>query len=178
MINTIKKHKQDIIIFVIIFILSLIMCSAFLQPHYPHDTYKIINDGLAEHSFIRFLQDGRPFSAIATTIVDMMNMPIEVYMILSLIIALFFMSLSVVTVYKMLKKHLKTENKLLYVMLLLISFIFIYNYLAIEFIYFLESFILAIGIYLSILAAKFIIDNEKYKYVKAMLVLIVAAFCY
>ena len=68
MINTIKKHKQDIIIFVIIFILSLIMCSAFLQPHYPHDTYKIINDGLAEHSFIRFLQDGRPFSAIATTI--------------------------------------------------------------------------------------------------------------
>ena len=178
MINTIKKHKQDIIIFVIIFILSLIMCSAFLQPHYPHDTYKIINDGLAEHSFIRFLQDGRPFSAISTTIVDMMNMPIEVYMILSLILALFFMSLSVVTVYKMLRKHLKTENKLLYVMLLLISFIFIYNYLAIEFVYFLESFILAIGIYLSILAAKFIIDNEKYKYVKAMLVLIVAAFCY
>ena len=176
--NIIKKHKQDIIFFTIIFIISLVMCSAFLQPHYPHDTYKIIKDGLAEHSFIRFLQDGRPFSAISTTIVDMMNMPIEVYMIFSLIIALIFMSLSVVALYKILKRNIESESKTLCVTLLLISFVFIYNYLAIEFIYFLESFILAIGIYLSIIAAKFIIDNEKYKYIKAMLVLTIAVFCY
>ena len=41
----IKEHKKDLILFVIVFLISIVMCGAFLQPHYTHDTYKIVRDG-------------------------------------------------------------------------------------------------------------------------------------
>ena len=178
MIEKIKEHKKDILTFLVILIISFIMCSAFLRPHYPHDTYKIIRDGLTYYSYERFLQDGRPFTAILTVLADMVNMPIEVYMILSLILALIFLSCSVIIIYKMFKNKLTENSKILNIMIILISFIIIYNYLSIEYIYYLESFMLALGILLSVLAFKVIVNKEKYAYTKSCIIMIIAAFCY
>lgn len=178
MIKKIKEHKKDILTFLVILIISFIMCSAFLRPHYPHDTYKIIRDGLTYHSYERFLQDGRPFTAILTVLADMVNMPIEVYMILSLILALIFLSCSVIIIYKMFKNKLTENSKIFNIMIILISFIIIYNYLSIEYIYYLESFMLALGILLSVLAFKVIVNKEKYAYTKSCIIMIIAAFCY
>ena len=43
--ETVKKHKKSILLFMIALVLSGIMCFAFFQPHYPHDTYNIAKDG-------------------------------------------------------------------------------------------------------------------------------------
>lgn len=39
-----KKHKKELILFAIVFVIALTMCGAFLQPHYTHDTYRIVYD--------------------------------------------------------------------------------------------------------------------------------------
>lgn len=174
----IKKYKKEIIIFFVVLIVSLIMCSAFLKPHYTHDTYRIIYDGYEYYSYDKFLKEARPFTALLTLMADKINLTIENYMIISLILALIFLSLSVVLIYKMFIKQYNSTSRLKEIIVLLISYIVIFNYLAIEHIYFLECCVLALGILLSVIAAKFVINNEKYKYVKAFLLIIIAVFCY
>ena len=172
------KNQKTILLFVIIFVVSLIMCFAFLQPHYTHDTYKIIYDGYEYYSMDKFLKEARPFTAILTMIAGIINLPIEYYSIISFIIALFLLSASVVIVYKMFAKKFTVNNSLKNIIIVLISYILIFNYLAIEHIYFLECCIMSLGVVLSTIAAKVIIDEEKNKYIKAFLLIVVAVFCY
>lgn len=173
-----KEHKKEIAIFLIVFIVALIMCSAFLRPHYTHDTYRIIYDGYEYYSYDKFLKESRPFTAILTLIADKINLSIESYMIISLIFALIFLSMSVVLIYKIFRKQYENNSKWTDIFIFLISYVTVYNYLAIEHIYFLECCILALGVLLSILAAKIVIDDEKYKYIKAFIIIVIAAFCY
>lgn len=173
-----KEHKKEVAIFVIVFIVSLIMCSAFLRPHYTHDTYRIIYDGYEYYSYDKFLKESRPFTAILTLFADKINLSIENYMIISLILALIFLSISVVLVYKIFRKQYESNSKWTDILIIIISYVTVYNYLAIEYIYFLECCILAFGVLLSIIAAKIVIDDEKYKYIKSLIIIIIAAFCY
>ena len=175
----IKEHKKEIIIFHIVFILSLLMCSAFLRPHYTHDTYRIIYDGYEFYSYDKFLKEARPFTAIITLIAAKINLSIKSYMLISFIIALVFLSIAVLLIYKLFRKQYKaSESRWIDILILLISYITIFNYLAFEHIYFLECFILALGVLLSVIAAKIVINNEKYKYLKAFIIIIISAFCY
>ena len=107
-----------------------------------------------------------------------MNLPIETYMIISFILALVFLSISVVLLYKIFIKRYSNSSKWISILVIIISYITIYNYLTIEHIYFLECGMLALGILLSVIAAKVIIDDEKYKYIKAGIMIIIAVFCY
>lgn len=176
MIKYLKTHKRDIAIFFFVFIVSLIMCSAFLRPHYTHETYKIINIGYKDYSDLYFLKEGRPFTAMLTMIADLINLKIEIYILLSFISALIFLSLSVVSVYNIFKY--KTNNKILNFIFVLVSFITIFNYLALEHVYFIECSIMSLGIFLSVQCAKIIIYDEKNKYVKTFLLGLIVVFCY
>ena len=174
----IKEYKKDLILFLLIFLVSLIMCSAFLKPHYTHDTYRIIYDGYEFYACDKFLRESRPFTALITLLANVVNLPIEIYMLISFIFALVFLSLSVVLIYKIFIRKFSNSNKLIGFLVMLISYITVYNYLAIEHIYFLECGILALGVLLSIVAAKTIIDNEEYKYIKAFMLILIAVFLY
>ena len=37
-----QKVRQNIVLWLIIFMFSLVMCFSFLQPHYAHDTYEVM----------------------------------------------------------------------------------------------------------------------------------------
>lgn len=173
-----KEHKKDVILFIIVFLISIVMCGAFLQPHYTHDTYKIVRDGYEFYSYDKFLKESRPFTATITLLADKINLSIESYMIISFVLALIFLSASVVVMYKIFSKKNENNSKLINICIILLSFVTIFNYLAIEHIYFLECCILALGILLSVFAAKIIIDKEKYAYVKSIILIIIAVFCY
>ena len=173
-----EESRNKVILFVTVFIISLVMCSAFVRPHYPQDTYKMINYGLTRYSLDMFLNDGRPFSAMITIFVDLLNIPINVYCICSTVIALILLSLTVVSVFKIIGKRIEINNKMILVSVLLISFITIYNYFTLEYIFFIETCVLSMGIYMSVETARIIIEGEKNKYIKAILVLIIGAFCY
>ena len=174
----IKEHKKDLILFVIVFFISIVMCGAFLQPHYTHDTYAIINDGYKFYSYDKFLKEARPFSAIITLLADKINLQIERYMVISFILAITFLSISVVLVYKSLRKQFTGNSKLKDILVLIISFVIIFNYLAIEHILFLECSIFSLGILLSVIATRIIINNEKYAYIKASIIILISVFCY
>ena len=174
----IKEHKKDLILFVIVFLISIVMCGAFLQPHYTHDTYKIVRDGYEFYSYDKFLKEARPFTALITLLAGKINLPIENYIVISFILALIFLSISVVLVYKLFREQFTSKSKLNDILVLIISFITIFNYLAIEHILFLECSIFALGILLSVIAAKVIINNEKYAYAKASIIILIAVFCY
>ena len=174
----IKEHKKDLILFIIVFLVSLVMCGAFLQPHYTHDTYKIVRDGYEFYSYDKFLKEARPFTALITLLAGKINLPIENYIVISFILALIFLSISVVLVYKLFREQFTNKSKLNDILVLIISFITIFNYLAIEHILFLECSIFALGILLSVIAAKVIINNEKYAYAKTLIIILIAVFCY
>ena len=175
----IKEHKKDLILFFIVFLVSIVMCGAFLQPHYALDSYMIAKEGLTQYACERFLQDGSPFTAILSIFADMVHMPIEVYSAISLIFALIFMSCSVVLIYKIcINRFEQNDEKSYKVMILFASVIFIFNYCSIELMMYLESGMLALGVLLSIIACNIIIKKQPHYYVKSFLLLVIAAFCY
>ena len=67
------KIKREIWIFLIVFVLSLITCMAFLQPHYTHDTYLIKYMGYTEYAFKYFIPEGRPITGLLVMIADLLN---------------------------------------------------------------------------------------------------------
>ena len=176
--DKIRNNKREILFVIVTFIISMLMCVAFLQPHYTQDTYKIIRDGLTEFSLERFLEDGRVFTAIITIFVDKINMSVETYMLISFIIALILFSISILFVFKIYKKIFSKDSKIINALLFCISFMTIYNYMAIEYIYYLETAVMALGVLLSVIACKIIVDDEEHMYIKASIILIIAAFCY
>lgn len=176
--NVINIKKEDVIAFIILFILTLVVCAAFLKPHYTSDTYKIIFDGYEYYSYDKFLREARPITAILTMLAGIVNLPIEIYMLVSFILAIVILVASVMSLYKIFrnaKQEISNIEKIIYI---LISYITIFNYLAIEHILFLEACIMSLGILLSILACKIIINKEKNAWTKAVLVLLVAVYCY
>lgn len=170
------KIKREIWIFLAVFVVSLITCMAFLQPHYTHDTYYIEYKGYTEYAFSNFIPEGRPITGLLVMFADFINADIGVLGIISFVLALAFLSLSVVMLYKIIMKSKKTL--LNQIVTVLISCLIIFNYLSIEHIYFLESSVMSLGILLSVYACKIITDGERYKFIKAYLVLLVAVFCY
>ena len=88
------------------------------------------------------------------------------------------MSISIVIIYKMCIKNFSQDNKVIKLLILFISFLIIFNYLTIEYICYLESFMMTLGILLSVISSKIIVDKEKYSFIKAGIVLVIAAFCY
>lgn len=172
------RIKREVWIFLIVFVLALLMCMAFLQPHYTHDTYYIEVNGYAKYTAMNFLPEGRPITGLVMILAELINIDIEVLGVISFVIAIAFLSLSVVLLYKIMTKDNKNKNISNQVITLLVSFLIIFNYLMIEHIYFLESSIMSLGILLSVYACKVITNNEKYKYFKSYLILLLAVFCY
>ena len=170
------RIKREVWMFLIIFALALLMCMAFLQPHYTHDTYYIELSGYSRYAQTNFVPEGRPITGLVMILADLINIDIKVLGVISFVIAIAFLSLSVVLLYKIMTKENKNISN--QVMTLLVSFLIIFNYLMIEHIYFLESSIMSLGILLSVYACKVFTNNEKYRYLKSYLLLLVAVFCY
>lgn len=173
-----KEKNKNIIIGISIFLFSLIICFAFLRPHYTHDTYNIAREGYIKYAGDRFIKEARPFSAMLNILASMVNLPIDTYMILSFLVSLVLLSISVVILYNILKQESKRENRRWNFMLLLVSYLIIFSYMAVEHILFLESCILGLSMLLTVLAIKVIIQKEKHAYLKAMLFLLLAVFSY
>ena len=95
----IRDNRKNILIFLCVFIVNLIMCSAFLHTHYPHETYKIIHIGYTEYSKLYYIKEARPFSALLTIIADAIHLPIEIYSVISFILAVIILSVSILILY-------------------------------------------------------------------------------
>lgn len=173
-----KLKKEENIILLIITAISLILCSAFLQMHYSSDTYCLIKWGYFEYPSYYFLLDGRLISTVVCYLAGALKIPYNVYIIGMDIIGILLLSLSVWVMYKTLVKIMKIEKLLHKIMLILSTYVLIYNQFSLEFLLFPESAVMCLGVFTSILAATKIVTENKYKYLKIACLMFVSTFSY
>lgn len=168
-----KKHKKDIINFGIIFCISLLICGGFVKMHYTTDTYKIADAGYKYYANNWFLKDARIFSYLLLIIVNILKIPIQITNYISEITSIFISCISVILLKNIITSFKNTESRKQEILVLLVSYLAIFNFMYIETLYFLETMIISSSILLYILACKgLIIKNSHYKIKVLMLVLL------
>lgn len=174
-----NNMKKCFIIFLIVFIITVILFLPWIKGHYTTDTYEIMQMGYVEYASNVFLTNGRLLSAIFLIIANIINIPIQWLVGISLVAALIISSLSVVSLYNIAMKYKGSDNNiLLEILLIMISYCIIFNFFYIEDLFFLETVIMALSVYLSICAAKVFIAEDKYYTVKTVIILSLLTICY
>ena len=173
-----KVSKKEIITFSLVFVFSLIIFYQFLEMHYATDTYVLIENGYYKYAINESLLDGRVFMAIIGLIAGVLNIPNVAYIISTLVIGLFISSISVIVLKNIILKYKPAKNKYYEWLVLLISYITIFNFMYLENMYFADCITMSLSVLLYILAAKKLADGSKYSILKSLILFILAVFSY
>lgn len=173
-----KIEKKDVVFFLITFIITNIIFIPFLKGHYATDTYNIANIGYHDYAINWSLKDGRIFMAIIGLLAGKVNMSIELYVFVTLFLALIISNLSVILLYKIIKKYKQPKNLVCEILLIIISYITIFDFMYIEDMLFVESIVMATSVFLFIISANIIVEKQKCYFQKSLLLTIIAIMCY
>ena len=156
--------KKDYIIFLVIFLLAVIMYINWINIHYSADTYNIINVGYEKYATNWSLKDGRLIMYFITIIFAKLNIPIEVYVISTLLVALVISCICVIKLKNIIINCSHSENnKTKKIFVTIASFFTIFNFMYIEDMYFVESIVMALSLLLFTYSANIIVNNKKLK---------------
>ena len=174
-----KKRTKNLILFFILFVISGAVFWNYISMHYATDTYNIMNIGYEKYAINNSLSDGRIFMFFIGMFANAINMPINVYVIGLTVIALIVSCICVIVLKDMMLKHGGIrEGKLLEFIAILISYCTIFNFMYVENLYFVESAVMAFSILFYILAIDQMMKKKKYYFLKALLLAVLATFCY
>lgn len=156
--------KKDYIIFLVIFLLAVIMYINWINMHYSADTYNIINVGYEKYATNWSLKDGRLIMYFITMIFAKLHIPIEVYVISTLLVALVISCICVIKLKNIIINCSNRENtKTKEIFVTIASFFTIFNFMYIEDMYFVESIVMALSLLLFTYSANIIVNNKKLK---------------
>ena len=178
MLNKRIKNKKIIIEFLIIFLLSLLICNGFIRMHYTTDTYKIADGGFANYAKNYSLKDGRIIMFGLLSICNVLKLPIEIVNFLFTILGIFISCISVMIIKNMIDNIKEPKSKRTELYVLVLSYFLIFNFMYIEAIYFLEIVIISLSILLFILATKCFIEGRKHYLIYSMLLVIAGIISY
>lgn len=173
--NTLVIYKKDIISFIIIFVIACITLIGFFPMHYATDTYNIINIGYEEYMMNNSLKDGRIVMAILVFIANVFNMPIEIWIPILLVLAVIISCISVIILRNTILSYKPAKNKWVEVIVLLIAYCTIFNFMYLENLYFAECAVMALSVLAYMLSAKNIVKRH---YVKAILLAMLGVVSY
>lgn len=173
-----KIQKKDILMFIIIFLFTLILFSRFLSVHYATDTYRIIDLGYEEYSIKWPLLDGRIFMYLIGLLLGFLNVHINTYIVFSLLSALFISCITVMVIKNIILKYKPAKNLCQEILLLVVAYFTIFNFMYLENMYFVDSITMALSILLYILASKSLVDKNKKYFFKSLILFILAIFSY
>ena len=173
--NTLVINKKDIISFIIIFVIACITLIGFFPMHYATDTYNIINIGYEEYMMNNSLKDGRIVMAILVFIANVFNMPIEIWIPILLVLAVIISCISVIILRNTILSYKPAKNKWAEVVVLLIAYCTIFNFMYLENLYFAECAVMALSVFAYMLSAKNIVKRH---YVKAILLAMLGVVSY
>lgn len=175
--NSIKKFfERKVNIVCLLFIIGLIITIPSLIPSFNVDGYCTYAFGYLD-SAKTFMKSGRLFTALIYVVSHGINLPFEIFSIISIVLANLFLALTIYKLFDHLTKYID-KSLLSKVMLLLGVFLIFYNPLTLELLLFEEAFIMCAGIYFAVLAALKFIDYNKKGYLLSALYLIISAICY
>lgn len=158
-----KIKKEDIIIFLIMVVITCIVFAPLIEGHYATDTYNIYDKGYYTYATKNSLNDGRIFMGILGLIVSALKIPIEVYSTLTLLGAIIISNLAVIVLKNIIEKYKPAKNTLAKIIISIISYITIFNFMYLDNMYFVENIIMAISVLLFIKSADILVEkNNKY----------------
>lgn len=166
-----KKFLTTLIITIIIFM-------PFLIGHYATDTYNIANVGYENYAINWSLKDGRLIMAIIGLIAAKVNISIEIYVFITLLLALIISNITIIYLNNVITKYKQPKNKIQEIILIAISYITIFNFMYLENMYFVESIVMAISVLLFIISANILIEKSKYSILKSLILTILGIICY
>ena len=171
------NKKTKLIVFASSIILSAIILCFFLTGYYSVDTERIYFQGYTDYATKdAYIRDGRFISAIIFIIVGIFNPEIKTMHIINVIISIFILSICVVEIYNLITKYGKTKEKKQKIIAFIISYTYIFNFIIVDILQFVDSFVISASILCFIMAIKKIII-EKHKKVGFALTLL-GVLCY
>ena len=170
-----KEKKRNLIIYLILLLITIIMCFPYLTEHYSSDDYTIIGYGYYKYGIEKFLNDGRVFSSVITLLAGYWNLPIKVFIQGLFYIGILISCLCVIKIKNIITKIKPEKNLKETVLVLGISYCIIFNFMYLENMYFAEIPIMALGILLFIKSSEKLVES---KYLKSLAYLIIGELCY
>ena len=154
------KTKEKLIMVLLSIVIAGISYWFFWDGYYSIDTYRIISQGYTDYALKdAYIRDGRLFLAGIVSLVGIINPSYKVWYIINLAIAIFISAITVLQLYMIInhyKKAKNTKNKCIY---FLVSYTFIFNFVQIDTMQFIEAFAIAT----SILSLKNTVINKNKK---------------
>ncbi len=170
-----KEKKRNLIIYLILILITIIMCFPYLTEHYSSDDYTIIGYGYYKYGIEKFLNDGRVFSSVITLLAGYWNLPIKVFIQGLFYIGILISCLCVIKIKNIITKIKPEKNLKETVLVLGISYCIIFNFMYLENMYFAEIPIMSLGILLFIKSSEKLVES---KYLKSLAYLIIGELCY
>lgn len=173
-----KFKKENVILFLILFISMLIVFKNFVFMHYATDTYNIFARGYKEYAILYSLNDGRVLMSGISLLADILNLPITVYIITLTIIAIATSCIAIIILKNIIERYKKPNNTFEKIVLILICFCTIFNFMFIENMQFAECFVMSLSILCYLLAADILVKGNKNYIIKAFLLVLIGIFSY
>lgn len=169
-------NKRNIIIYCIVLIFSCIVFISFLNMHYATDTYNIIDRGYKEYAIKYSLNDGRPVMCLISLLAEFLKLPIAIYITSLTFLAIFVSCVSIMLLKTIIEKNKKTKNIFEEIVLTIICWTTIFNFMFLENMQFAECFVMSMSILLFIIAANELVNKNSF--VKSMLIAILGILFY
>ena len=171
------KRKNKILLFIISAIISIMILCFFVTGFYSVDTERIYSQGYIDYATKdAYIRDGRLISAFIFVIVGICNPSIKVMYIINIAIAIMVLSICVVEIYAIIKKYKSLEKNKNKAIAFILSYTYIFNFLIVDVLKFIDSFVIGTSILLYIIAIKKIIIEKKKKI--GLVLTILGVICY
>ena len=178
-----KESKEKIKKFIVIYLITLIICFPFLLPHKITDTYWNIGEGIDLYKYTP-IKDGRIIQFLILSVMDFFNIKMEFYTIAVHYIGVIIYALAIYNVFSNIMQLLKSKieqsknSKLLKVIILISSVLIILNPLTVENFAYIDNLTMSLSILLGTIAARILYENKKGAYIKTLFLISLAGLCY
>ncbi len=170
--------KKDAIVCFILIAFTCLIFFPFLQGHYMSDTYNIMEQGLEHFSITNSFTDGRILTGLLNLIILKLNIPIMVYVIGSLFFAIAFSCVVVVILKNVILQFREAQNKWIELLIIMICYFTIFNFMYLENFYFLECIVMAFSILMYTIGAKILVEKKKYYLIKTAISVVIGMLAY
>lgn len=177
-VKNVNTKIKDILICVTLVVFTCIIFIPFLTGHYMSDTYVIIERGLENYSIEYSFTDGRVIMGLLHLLVLKLNIPIILYVIFTLFLGIIISCMTVIFLKKVILKFRPVENKWLELIVTVICYVTIFNFMYLENFYFIDCITMSLSILLYSLGAYTLVNKSKGYIFKSALYVIIGMISY
>lgn len=172
------RNKKNIVLFIIIFLISILIFLPWITGLMGGDDYKIAEMGYKTYIKEYSLNDGRVFSALLIYLYNIFNLKIEISTRVSLLLTVIVLTFFIMYLKVTIETFKPSKTKLQKLIVTIISFLIVYNFMQIEVVYFIDAPLIVLSQLICVIIARIITQKNNKYILKAIMLSIFASFCY